>query len=130
MFDVSIYSTFGKLFGQRLCRVLFQLIANEDNNISYMSASLLFDIYMKEQNIESKIKIHSFLEDNYAYCSKMWQRATMTDEDLLLGKMLAKHSNKSRNCASFLDTMTTYCMRNDAPYRSFQIEAYHSGECT
>ena len=131
MFNVSIYSAFGKLFGNDCCSILSQLIANRDYTISYMSASLLFDIYMKEQIVKSKNDIRSLFREEHVYQEGMWKCATMTDKELLLKKMLTKQLNDSKNCSDFLNRMANLCV-NDSdksmPYESFQKEAHCSGE--
>ena len=88
-----------------------------------MSASLVFDIYMKEEIIESKVDINSLFEKGYKYCQNMWQCATMTDEGSFLKKMLTNDS-PGESCKDFLDEMNELLQK-----KFFQDEAYSCGEC-
>lgn len=109
--------------------VILKLITNEDHDICFLSAELLFDIYTVQSNIK-QLKSEVAIED-----TKMWQLATMTDDKSLLKEMLTRSLKKTNNDELdgfskilFNELSTLNQSFESEPNYAVQEVAYNSGE--
>lgn len=110
------------------CETLSQLVANEDCSISYMSASLIFEIYIKEQADRRKSKEQTD-ERKSTLVSKV-NVECMTDEHLLLvKKMLLNDKNSRKDIINFLNSFTSQDNSEPNVAPDTVASVYNSGEC-
>lgn len=104
-----------------LCHILFKLIAEKDRQICFMSAELFFDIY----TAESTIPIDSSNPSQHTSDEKMWELATMIDENSLFEKMLSMQTQLDTDLRSELEELSEICIKNEV-----QEEVFRCGEYT
>lgn len=94
----DFYRQSRKLYSQSLYEVILKLIKNEDHDICFLSAELLFDIYTAQSNIK-QVKSEVAIRDKSEVAirdKEMWQLATMTDDNSLLKEILTRNLKKTK----------------------------------
>ena len=102
--------------------LLFKLIAEKDVHICFMSAELFFDIYTAKLTISIDSSNPS---QDTSYDKKMWELATMMDENSLSEKMLSMQTQLDTDLRSELEELSERCIKNGA-----QEEVFRCGEYT
>lgn len=129
----DFYRQSRKLYSQSLYEIILKLIENEDHDISFLSAELIFDIYTAQSNIKSTLANIKQLKSEVAM--EMWQLATMTDDKSSFKTMLTrslKRTEKDKLDDFLLEKMPFWNEslfgNKSEPNYAVQEAAYNSGE--